>query len=83
MWPGPVGTITCENENESALDSQVLNYNEYVVDAVHETSYASEEAQEYDEQNDAQSLGTRSDTEQFDEDGDEPETYALSEDQLE
>ena len=70
-------------ENESALDSQILNYDEYAVDAVHDNSYASEEAREYDEQYDAQSLGTRSDTEQFDEDGDEPETSALSEEQLE
>ena len=70
-------------ENKSALDSQVLNYDEYAVDAVHDHSYASEEAREYDEQYDAQSLGTRSDNEQFDEDGDEPETSALSEEQLE
>ena len=69
-------------ETESVLDSQVLNYDEYAVDAVHEASYVSEEAQEY-EQYDAQSLGARSDTEQFDEDGYEPETSELTEDQLE
>ena len=70
-------------EDESALDSQILNYDEYAMGTVHDNSYASEEAQEYEDQYDAQSLGIRSDNDQFDEDGDEPETSALSEDQLE
>ena len=70
------------DESESVLDSQVLNYDEYSVDAVQDASYVAGEAQEY-EQYDAQSLGAGSDAEQFDEDGYEPETSELTEDQLE
>ena len=65
------------------MDSQFLNYDEYAMGTVNDNSDASEEAQEYEDQYDAQSLGIQSDNDQFDEDGDEPETSALSEDQLE
>jgi hypothetical protein len=69
-------------ETESVLDSQVLNYDEYIADAVQDDSYVTEEEQVY-EQYDAQSLGAGSDAEQFDEDGYVPKTPVLTEDQLE
>ena len=67
--------------DELFLDSQFLNYDEDELGKGDANSDASEEAHEYKDQYDAQSLGLHSENDQFDEEEDEDDAE-LSEDQL-